>query len=381
MNLKNIFDTLIDSIESHHTLGYIWKGLYETKLIRPSAHLGNVDTRTEMKTKIARTNLDDTKAREALRISRVDLSEIYRIKQNRANKVFYLTLMTIGASIGLIITGAIIAFIEKQQANLGFFTSVSSMLPGLIGALAYTFYRNEKNDLMLVEKDIIKISKSESFLEMLQYISDKDQESEAYENFRKQMFKADTPVKKILILSANPEDTDRLRLDKEIREIEEGLNLSEWREQFHIQSKWAVRYKDLRRALMKYKPHFVHFAGHGEDGRLMVESDEGLAVPISTKALSGLFEICSDHVECVILNACYSAQQADVINKHINYVIGMPGKINDQAAIEFAVGFYDALGGGDTVERAFKYGYNAVEQVFPNLPEDLMPVLKKGGRY
>ena len=379
MNLKNIFDTLIDSIESHHTLGYIGKGLYETKLIRPSVHLGSGDTRTEMKKKIALTDLDGKTAMEALRISRVDLSEIYRIKQNRANKVFYLTLITIGASIGLIITGAIIAFIEKQRANIGFLTSVSSMLPGLIGALAYTFYRNEKNDLKPVEKDIIKISKSESFLEMLQYISDKDQKNKAYENFRKQMFKADTPVKKILILSANPEDTDRLRLDKEIREIEEGLNLSVHREKFQIQSKWAVRFKDLRRALLKYKPHFVHFAGHGEEGSLMVESDEGVAVPISTKALSGLFEICSDHVECVVFNACYSALQADAIKKHIKYVIGMPGKINDQAAIEFAVGFYDALGAGNTVEKAFKYGCNAVEQVFPDLPEHLMPVLKKGG--
>lgn len=185
------------------------------------------------------------------------------------------------------------------------------------------------------------------------------------------------PVKKILILSANPEKTGRLRLDKEIREIEEGLKLSERRDQFHIQSKWAVRYKDLRRALWEYKPHIVHFAGHGEEYGLMVESEEGLAVPISSKALSGLFELCSHHVECVILNACYSALQADTIIKHINYVIGMPGKIDDQAAIEFAVGFYDALGAGNTVEKAFKFGCNAVEQVFPDLPKHLLPVLKK----
>jgi len=185
--------------------------------------------------------------------------------------------------------------------------------------------------------------------------------------------------KKILILAANPIDTRHLSIDKEVREIEDGLMRSMNRFQFDIRSRLAVRLRDIRRAIFDHSPQIVHFAGHGEEHGLMVESEEGLAVPISSKALSGLFELCSEHVECVILNACYSAIQADAINKYIKYVIGMPGKINDQAAIEFAVGFYDALGAGNTVEKAFKFGCNAIEQVFPNLPEDLMPVLKKGG--
>ncbi len=42
-------------------------------------------------------------------------------------------------------------------------------------------------------------------------------------------------IKKILILSANPQDTARLRLDKEVREIEEGLKRSKERDQFVIQ--------------------------------------------------------------------------------------------------------------------------------------------------
>ena len=56
----------------------------------------------------------------------------------------------------------------------------------------------------------------------------------------------------------------------------------------------------------------------------------------------------------------------------------MPKEIKDKAAIEFAVGFYDALGAGKSVEHAFKFGCNAVRQIFPDLPEYLIPVLKKG---
>ena len=36
--------------------------------------------------------------------------------------------------------------------------------------------------------------------------------------------------KKILILAANPLETARLRLDEEMREIEEGLRRSNWRD-------------------------------------------------------------------------------------------------------------------------------------------------------
>lgn len=182
--------------------------------------------------------------------------------------------------------------------------------------------------------------------------------------------------KKILFLSANPGDTQRLRLDKEVREIKEGLRRSKNRDQFNIVSEWAVSFNSLRRALLDYEPQIVHFSGHGGEEGLMMEGEMGIAVSISIEALSNLFELCANHVECVILNACYSALQAVAINKHINYVIGMPGKINDHAAIEFSVGFYDALGAGRIIEDAFKFGCNAFQNMFPNISEHLIPILK-----
>jgi hypothetical protein len=52
----------------------------------------------------------------------------------------------------------------------------------------------------------------------------------------------------ILICAANPLDQPKLSLDKEVREIENGLRRS--RKHFEIKPKWAVRPKDLRRALL-----------------------------------------------------------------------------------------------------------------------------------
>ncbi|MGD2088609.1 MAG: CHAT domain-containing protein [Candidatus Aminicenantes bacterium] len=187
--------------------------------------------------------------------------------------------------------------------------------------------------------------------------------------------------KKILILAANPKTTTWLSLDEEVREIEICLERAKQREKFDIKSIWAVRFRDLRKALLDYKPQIVHFSGHGEEDGLILGNELGIGVTIPSKALSLLFSLCSRHVECVILNACYSATQADAIKQHINYVIGAPGKINDRAAIEFSVGFYDALGAGETVEDAFKFGITGIYQILPDLPENLIPFLgKRTGR-
>jgi len=72
------------------------------------------------------------------------------------------------------------------------------------------------------------------------------------------------PIRRILILAANPTDTGRLRLDAEVREIQEGLKRSAGRDCFEITSRWAVRTDDLRRALLEHEPHIVHFSGHGD---------------------------------------------------------------------------------------------------------------------
>jgi len=181
--------------------------------------------------------------------------------------------------------------------------------------------------------------------------------------------------KTILILAANPKDTQRLRLDKEANEIEKGLRLSRHRDHFVVHQKQAVQIEDIRRNLLDLQPQIVHFSGHGETDGLLVEDKNGKTAFVPLDALADLFRLCKDDVECVLLNACYSESQADAINQHIEYVVGMREGIGDEAAIEFAVGFYDALGAGKSVEEAFEFGCNAIR--LKGISEHLIPVLKK----
>ena len=185
-------------------------------------------------------------------------------------------------------------------------------------------------------------------------------------------------MKKILVLASSPVNQARLRLDKEFREIDEGLRRANKRDQFQLEQKWAIRPDDLRRALLDIEPQIVHFSGHGagNDG-IVVEDDNGKSKIVTTEALSNLFELCAHHVECVLLNACYSEIQAEAIAQHIDYVIGMSQAIGDKAAIKFATGFYDALGAGESVETAHKFGCIAIKLENIPIPEHLTPQLKR----
>lgn len=181
---------------------------------------------------------------------------------------------------------------------------------------------------------------------------------------------------KILFLASNPKGMDELRLDKEARDVKEGLRLAKDRDWFTIKSQWATRPKDVCREILHFSPNVVHFSGHGaEDGGLAFENEVGQVQLVSPDALAGLFKLFSEHVRCVVLNACYSEIQFDAIAQHISFVIGMRQEIGDQAAIEFSVGFYDALGAGRSVESAYEFGCNAIHMA--GIQENLTPVLKK----
>ncbi|MBW4630426.1 MAG: AAA-like domain-containing protein [Iphinoe sp. HA4291-MV1] len=184
-----------------------------------------------------------------------------------------------------------------------------------------------------------------------------------------------TRVKTILLLAANPRKTSALRLDEEVREIDEGLRRANKRELFKLEQKWAVRSRDFYRAILDSQPQIVHFCGHGtgEDG-IVLEDETGQIAFVQADALSGMFKLFARKgVECVLLNACYSEVQAEAISQHIEYVIGMNRQIGDKAAVNFAVAFYDALAAGEEVEFAYELGCSQLI----GLKENQTPVLKR----
>lgn len=181
---------------------------------------------------------------------------------------------------------------------------------------------------------------------------------------------------RILILAVNPIVTSQLHLDDELSKIEQALGRSRQREQFEIKSGLAVSYRDIHRAILDFKPQIIHFSGHGagQDG-LVFEDETGQVKLVDALALARLFKLFANLVKCVVLNACYSEIQARAIAQHINYVIGMSQAVRDRGAIEFAVGFYDALGTGESIEFAYELGCINIQMA--RIPEYLTPKLLK----
>ena len=186
---------------------------------------------------------------------------------------------------------------------------------------------------------------------------------------------SDVSKRTILLLAANPLGTSHLCLGEEERDIRTELQRTRYCNWFDLQSRWAVRYSDVQTALHEITPQIVHFSGHGEgqDG-LVFQDENGRAKLINSEALANLFQLCAEHVECVVLNACFSDVQAREIALHIPYVIGMKSAIGDRAAREFSIGFYKALGFGKPYSRACEWGRNAIQ--LANIPQDRIIVLQ-----
>ena len=138
---------------------------------------------------------------------------------------------------------------------------------------------------------------------------------------------------KILFLAANPVNTSPLRLDEEIRAIDDALLRARFGERFDLQQHWAVRASDVQMCLLRHDPDIVHFSGHGSPtSELVLQNERGDRHFVRPDALGQLFAILKDNIRCVVLNACYSEPQAQAIAEHIDCVIGMTRAIDDIAA-------------------------------------------------
>jgi hypothetical protein len=89
----------------------------------------------------------------------------------------------------------------------------------------------------------------------------------------------------ILFLAANPAGTTPLRIDEEVREIDEKLRQGRFRDSFELKQHWAVRVRDLQGLLLRHEPHIVHFSGHGSTAsEIILENNAGNMQPVSVRA-------------------------------------------------------------------------------------------------
>lgn len=161
----------------------------------------------------------------------------------------------------------------------------------------------------------------------------------------------------VLLVCANPRGTDPLRTAEEDRTLRESLRLSPNRDDFEVQTLNAATIDDLRRALLWKQFNVVHFSGHGTQGGLIFEDAQGKLMVPHSAALAELLQ--RRGVSVALLNACYSLSVGEISAIGLDYTIASTGPISDPGAIEFARGFYDALGAGCDIPEAYAEGMSA----------------------
>lgn len=159
----------------------------------------------------------------------------------------------------------------------------------------------------------------------------------------------------VLFLASAPWDESRLALDSERRSIEQRLRGASKSSRLRFVDKWAVHPLDLLQCVNEVEPDVVHFSGHGSgpDGLVFTSEDGVSAALVDGDTLSEVFAQFRKPPKVVLMNACYSEDQAQAILKVAKCVIGMSDSIGDDAAAEFSSHFYQAIGSGRSVYDAF----------------------------
>lgn len=127
--------------------------------------------------------------------------------------------------------------------------------------------------------------------------------------------------------------------------------------------------------LLRYRPHLIHFSGHGDAlGRLLADDQ-----PMGGKNFSGLLlayrSSGGEDLRAALLNACWAASAARALAKAGLLAIGWSAEVDDKPAVAFSRAFYVALANGReppasaNIEACGRLAYAQVKVEGLTLPE------------
>lgn len=185
------------------------------------------------------------------------------------------------------------------------------------------------------------------------------------------------PPLRLLIAVAAPGDRPGLQVGEEIAQLDEALSELTGGGQVHTTRLDHASLERLDDALLRERPHVLHFIGHGDfsadEGVLVLESDAtaGASDIIAGRQLAVLLRNHLTSLRLVFLNSCMGATAShrdpfagvaqSLIHRGMPAVIAMQFPIPDKAAVALARHFYRYLAAGQPVDaalnsaRAFMY--------------------------
>jgi CHAT domain len=113
-----------------------------------------------------------------------------------------------------------------------------------------------------------------------------------------------------------------------------------------------------------------HFAGHANGFQLLLDSSEG-SLQVAHAGGFAAFLGQEKGLQLVFLNGCSThAHVQGLLNANVSVVIATARAIDDQAAMEMSARFYEALGAGDAIGKAYATAESVVRTARGDNPRD-----------
>ncbi len=185
----------------------------------------------------------------------------------------------------------------------------------------------------------------------------------------------------VLYSTANPDAKSPLRVDAEMRQVQEAVRGSRLRDNIALHYRPAANLKSIMDGLNDLAPGIVHFSGHGYSGGIAVDhakvkrpSGKIVTFELLAKAIAAV----DTPPQVIVLNSCHSAGAKKAFLPPARAVIAMGDSISDLAATAFAAQFYAAVAAGQSLKAAFAQGVVAVEAVSLNEAKTPQLILADG---
>ncbi len=199
-----------------------------------------------------------------------------------------------------------------------------------------------------------------------------------------------TPPLRILGMVASPYDQRSLDVEQEQQRVGQAIQGLQARGLVELEWLAGQTWRHLQQAMWGGPWHVFHFVGHGgfdahsREGFIVLADDAGQSHRLSATRLARLLANQAA-LRLALLNSCegargsardvFSSTAAILVRRGVPAVLAMQYEITEQAAIELARVFYEALAHGMAVDEAVVAARQAISVAVTNSVEWGTPVL------
>lgn len=181
---------------------------------------------------------------------------------------------------------------------------------------------------------------------------------------------------RILIVSANPNDTSNIHAEKFFKTIKTAIDKSKKDDIHKVSYCAASSYEDFIYELQNFSPNIIHFVGHGDRiDRFAFEREDGEREMVWLENVNELLSTYSDTVKMVHFSSCHSYDSAKSLSYKIKYTLGWQGDADVDLALDFCKWFYFFSSKDSDFEKAYERSLTQIKNFNNSVALKLKPTL------